>query len=235
VKHLAVHLAIRCAGSAGPGGCGVVIVDQSSARPVHESGHLIPGAGSAHRQALRGLITSLETAAALKPERLDVCCDNQELVEQITAGRFVESDAQSWLEQALRLLLSFDQWQIKADDQQLEPRCAELAQRVVQSGRAVDQLTADQAHRKQSESQTGVPQWTVELLEEPGRDCPAGCRAGRKYPFGPDVPEGLCVHAAEVALTDGPMHWDDPTQQRMTTCCPHCAVPMRIRRIDRDG
>lgn len=211
----------------------MVIVDQATARPIHQSGHVIPAGGSVHRQALQGLITSLDQAAALKPQRVDLCCDNEELVEQITAGRFIESDAQGWLEQALRLLLSFDQWQIKADPEQLERRCAELADQAVSSGAAVDQLTADQAHRRQSESQTGVPQWTVELLEEPGADCPAGCKAGRKYPFGPDVPQGLCVHATEVALTDGPLHWDDPTQQRMTTYCPHCEAPMRIVRVDR--
>lgn len=75
------------------------------------------------------------------------------------------------------------------------------------------------------------PQWTVQFTSAPPPAiCPAPCGNHQRYTFGPQMPAGLCVHAAAVILDEGPLVWDDPAQQRDRTWCPRCKAEMLIER-----
>ncbi len=211
---------------------GVVIIDTTAARSVHEAGYLIHETDDDQSATLAGLVRTLDCCAALNPQRLDVRCRDEHLVEQLTAGADVPASASLWFEQAMRLLLQLDAWQMTRDDEDQLAKATSLADQALTVGEDVVALDLAQSPKQHKKQYTGVPQWTAELLENPGPDCPARCPHGRKYPFGPDIPPGLCVHAAHAVLNDGPLHWDDDGQRSMTTLCPNCEVPIRIELVE---
>ncbi len=212
--------------------CGVVVIDADAARPVHEAGYLLPDAGDDESAALGGLLVLLDRVAPLKPRRLDLRCADRRLVDQITTGAAVGREAGPLFDLAMRRLLQLDNWQISLQDDERIRRAAHLSEQALNADADVVAVDLTESPRQHKRQYTGVPQWTVKLLEDPGPHCPARCGAGRKYPFGPDTPPGFCVYAARVALDDGPLAWSDAQQRRMTTVCPHCEAPMRIERVD---
>jgi hypothetical protein len=230
---LIVHFDCLVAQAAGPAACGVVVIDHNAARPVHEAGYYLGDQPSVSAANLAALVKSLEVVCTMGPGRVDLRCPDELLIRQVTgASPVVDGDQAPVFNQIVRALLRLDNWQISFADRDEYRRPTELAERAMNEAGEVTDLHAEDARRLHHQSHTGIPQWTVTLLEAPGADCPARCQAGAKYPFGPDVPAGLCVHAALVALTDGPLVWDDSDQTRMTTVCPHCDVPIEINRVD---
>lgn len=211
---------------------GVVVTDQRTARSIHQAGYYLGATASHHSAQLAALARALELALPLAPDRLELRCCNELLVRQLTGAASVALGDTEQLEQIVMNLLQVDSWQIGLVEPQDNQPARQLAQRAVDEAGDITDLHHEDAPQQQQRQFTGVPQWTVTLTENPGPDCPAGCAAGRAYPFGPDVPAGLCVHAAIVALTDGPMVWPDPAQTRMTTVCPHCQVPVEIQRVE---
>ena len=219
--------------------CGVVLLDATAARAVHEGGYLLGAMPGPHAGDFHALIRALELAAPLSPERVDIRCGSQRLVNQVTGVEPCdEADLAPLFEQALQRLLMIDNWQIGRIGKAERERPERLARAALDSGRDVVDLDREEAPRRQRREHTGVPQWTVELLDEPGAAgesetaCPARCHAGVRYAFGPDTPAGFCVHATSVSLLDGPLNWPDPTQRRMTTICPHCEIPLRIEMVE---
>ena len=209
--------------------CGVVITDPRTARAIHEAGYYLDPAPTVQAAGFAALLKAMEVAEAMTPESLDMRCGNELLVRQLTAQATVTDEREMTLfEQAITALLRLDSWRITAVDSDELRRASDLAQRALDECGGVSELHADDAARLHGQQHTGVPQWTVTLLEHPGDACPARCEAGRRYAFGPDTPAGFCVHASIVALTDGPLTWTDPDQRSMTTVCPHCDTPIRI-------
>ncbi len=218
---------------AGDSACGIVITDRRSARTIHETGHDLGTRPAAQTALMAALDQALDAAAPLQPESIELRCASELLVRQITGQSPVDDQANDLFETVTLKLLGVDSWRLVAVEAG-EVRAAEsLAERALAEAGSVTDLQPDTAAQRQQERYTGIPQWTIEFLDEPG-DCPAGCRAGQRFAFGPDTPAGLCVHAAIVALTDGPMIWEEPEQQQMTTLCPHCDTPLRIRRVTSD-
>jgi ribonuclease HI len=229
---LLIHFDCVGLDEAGTAGLGVVITDRRTARAIHEVGCYLGPCGSPHGAQIAALVRALEMALPLQPERLELRCCNELLVRQLTGGASVAIGDSAPLEQAVMQLLRVDSWQIGLADPADNQRARQLAQQAVDEAGDVTALHHDDAQQQQRRDHTGVPQWTLTLAEDPGPDCPAGCAARRAYPFGPDVPGGLCVYAALVGLTDGPLVWDDPQQRRMTSVCPQCEVPIEIDRVD---
>lgn len=226
---LIVQFASTTRPETGASACGVIVTDARSARPIHESGDYLGDCPSAQDAAFAGLLKVLETLVPLSPESVELQCTNEWLVRQVTGAAPIESPAQIDLyEQVIGHLLRLDSWRISVSDVQEIQRAVDLAERAVTDAAGVSDLDVESAAQTQHEKHTGIPQWTVQLLDDPGPDCPARCRTDRKYAFGPDMPAGFCVHAGIVALTDGPLTWTDPQQKRMTTVCPHCDATLRI-------
>ena len=213
--------------------CGLVVTDALAARPIHEAGCLLGSSTDAATAALRALITALELIVPRQPHTVQFRCNDEAMVQQLTGTQPLTDDALRPLwDQAAALLLQLDRWQMQTWNPDELRRPADLALQAMDSGANVIELTMDEAAAQQRREHTGVPQWTVTLLEAPGPDCPAGCAANVKHPFGPDTPAGFCVHAAKAVLEDGPLTWTDPQQKRITTVCPHCEVPLRIELVD---
>ncbi len=223
-------------GRAGPAACGIVAIDAQTARRVHEVGCYLGQTPTPQVAQFEALGRSLELAVQFAPSRVDLRCANELLIRQVTGASPISDEREQGLfEQMIAALLRFDSWQISMRGEEDDRRPTELAERALAEAGEVVDLHHAEAHAQQHESHTGVPQWTVRLLEDPGPDCPARCRAGTVYPLGPDTPAGLCVHAARVALADGPLGWSDPQQRRMTSVCPVCEAPLQIDRVNREG
>jgi len=209
--------------------CPGVIINQTTARPVHEAGYYLGPTASAQAATFATLLKALEVALPLDPGRIELHCANELLVRQVTGQAAPGGDDELDLyEQSLGALLRLDSWQIRATEPAEVQRANDLAGHALHQAEDVHDLHVDDSTVRHRREHTGVPQWTVELLEDPGADCPARCVSGKRYAFGPDTPAGFCVHAAIVAMTDGPLTWPDPDQRRMTTSCPHCDTPLRI-------
>lgn len=214
-----------------PVGCGIRVVDDDSARPIHESGICLPDTLDRHTAALDALTRVLDIILPLGSTRVALCCDNELLTRQVTGQtRVTMASLEARFHDTMMRLLQLDEWQITTIDGPEMSYVTDLATRAAREGQPVEALSFEQADQ-QRETRTGVPQWTVMLLEDPGRACPAGCGGQVRYPFGPDTPAGFCVHATRVVLEDGPLTWADPDQCRMTTVCPCCDVPISIERV----
>ncbi|MAE60014.1 MAG: hypothetical protein CMJ49_01510 [Planctomycetaceae bacterium] len=214
-----------------PLACGIQIIDDDAARPIHESGSPLTDTEDRHAAAFDALNHALDLIVPLPAQRVALCCDNELLTQQVTGATPITIPALAErFNQTMNRLLRLHAWQINTVDSPPIARATELADAAARQGHTIEPITFDQAdHRR--EPHTGVPQWTVTCLEDPGARCPAPPTPHTRYPFGPDTPAGLCVHAARAALDDGPLHWPDPNQQRMTTVCPHCHAPIRIERV----
>jgi len=229
VADLIVQFACTTRPETGASACGLIVTDARSARSIHESGHYLGDCPSAQDAAFSGLLKVLQTVESLSPDTLELQSTNEWLVRQVTGASPVETPEQVELyERVIGHLLKLDSWRISVADVREIQRSVDLAERAVADAAGVSDLDVDAAARAHHEQHTGVPQWTVTLLDDPGRDCPARCQPNRKYAFGPDMPAGFCVHAGIVSLTDGPLTWSDPKQTRMTTVCPNCDVTLQI-------
>lgn len=209
---------------------GVVVIDGATARAIHEGGYALDGS-STHEAVYDALLRTLEIVEPMGATALDVRLTSQRVVNQVTGVEPVEDDGLAErFERVLGALLRIDTWKI-GFDREAPPRTAALAGAALRASADVVELDPESAAERQNREHTGVPQWTAELLEEPGIDCPARCHEAIRYAFGPDVPAGMCVYATRVVLSDGPLGWNDAKQTRMTTVCPHCDVPIQIELV----
>ncbi len=229
---LVIHIDSRCEGAQQPASCGLVVVDAAAARPVHQAGYFLGPVPLVEVAAYRALLRALELVLPMKPESVDLRCTSELLVQQMTGVYPVSGEAERLCDEVQGHLLKLDTWRIASDVPEDATGATELARRALEDEQDLIALSAEDSPRRHHRDYTGVPQWTVELLEDPGPDCPAKCAAGIRYPFGPDLPAGFCVHAAREALNDGPLTWIDLSQRSMTTVCPHCEVPMRIKLVE---
>lgn len=230
--NLVIEIETVMGSSGGQAAYGFVVTDADSARAIHEAAHLAEASDPllVNYEALMRVVDLLIDE---RPEQAEIRCTSREMIEQITGGGPAQSggEAERAYESVMMRLLKLDSWSLVPHDRGHSRRATQLAQHALEAGGDVVSLEIDDAAVQQKQRHTGVPQWTVELLDDAGERCPARCKAEVRFPFGPDTPAGFCVYAAAVALADGPMAWSDPQQQRMTTVCPHCDVPMRIVRV----
>ena len=49
------------------------------------------------------------------------------------------------------------------------------------------------------------------------------------FHFGPGLPQGFCLHAAQAVFDENPTLWRDADVQSSQTECPKCGVAMVVR------
>lgn len=216
----------------GHAAAGIVAVDPHRARTIHESGRDLGTFNSAQEAAAAGLERAIDVAERIGPDSVAIRCDNELLVRQVTGAAEANDEGLSErLNRVMFALLRLSGWHIAVAEPTETRRANELAQQTIEEG----EVGAGEAAAEPTETEAAgaaSPEWTAMLLSEPGPRCPAKMKAGQRYPFGPDTPAGFCIHAAEAALTDGPPHWPDADQRRMSTLCPHCDAPIQLERTD---
>jgi len=216
------------------GAAGVVVIDERRARPIHEAGYELQPVASAQAAAVAGLEKAVEVAAEMQPPSVAIRCDNELLVRQVTGAAPLDDEASTERhERVLQALLRLNSWHMAVAEPAEMQRASELAQRTLEEGEAPgEQAEAGGGGPATGEEDPAPPQWVAALLDDPGPRCPARTQPGKRFPFGPETPAGFCVHAAAAAIDDGPLHWAEPAQRRMTTLCPHCDATLRLERVD---
>ena len=175
-------------GNPGPAAAGVVIHDDNHARTLLEAGFFL-GTMTNNAAEYHSLIRAVQHAVKLGVKTANVLSDSQLLVRQITGEYRVKSaDLRPLHEQAQRLMLRFDSWQIRHIRRNDNKRADQLVNMaldqkrdVIVGGKASD--STDTA-AKQQPVETD-PRWTVELVGKTGQSCPLNCPTGKRFAFGP--------------------------------------------------
>ena len=229
--NLTIHFDGGSRGNPGPASAGVVIRDSDSGKPVHEAGYFL-GKCTNNVAEYQGLIRSLDIAAGLGGQRLDIYSDSQLLVRQITGEYRVKSpDLKPLFEQAKRLLGGFADWRIQHVLRDKNQRADELANLAMDHQADV---TGDTPLTPSASSHTSssTPVWTAKLAGRNGR-CLAGCSVGNEYTFGKTTPEGFCIHATATMLADGPTRWD-VKKRTGSTRCGACGLNIQMHVLHRE-
>lgn len=255
---LTIHIDGGARGNPGPAATGVVIQSADPAFTVHEAGYFL-GRATNNVAEYKGLIRGLELAVELGAIDVRVFSDSELMVRQIMGEYKVKSpDLKPLYEHAQRLLLQIDLWQIQHVYRTENKRADELVNMAIDAKRDVvvasarDFLKGDRKPRlaitrplgasppreaiskpapPPSGDVPGVPRWTATLASDDRDGCPAAnCRAGRPYSFAATTPPGLCVHAAQAALEDGPLEWADGHAATGEAKCGRCGVMVKIEK-----
>ncbi|MEX2673705.1 MAG: hypothetical protein WD294_16515 [Phycisphaeraceae bacterium] len=226
---------------------GVVITEIETAKPVHAAGDLLPDAEAAPDALYRAMLQALSVIEELDPAEVELRCDSPTLVEQLTGGGAIEVEAglEALFEQAMLRLLRLGLWRIRCVETAELHRPRELAEQTLTATPGVEPAPTEPEPTPDSPAENAAGNirdkvgggsgtrwggWSVVFAEDAGKRCPMDCRARQRFHFGPGTPEGFCIQALPAIAEDGPLTWDDPQQQRMTTQCPHCDVPMDIEK-----
>lgn len=232
-------------GNPGPAAAGIVVGSVDPALAIHEAGYFL-GRTTNNVAEYQGLIRALELAAALKPTQVNIFSDSELLVRQITGKYRVKSpELKPLYTKATQLLLQFDSWHINHIYREANQRADELANMAMDAKRDVIVTSAD-AFKGLAMPATKAPaatsaspspaaptdepalRWTATLTRDPGPRCPARTPAGKPFAFGPATPQGLCIHAAQAVLENGPMTWSARHKAHGQTTCPHCKVAIDL-------
>jgi len=238
---LLIHIDGGSRGNPGPAASGVLIQDADSHETLYAGGHFL-GRATNNEAEYRGLLKALELAAAWEPDEIRVHSDSELLVRQVTGVYRVKSPKlRPLLEEAQARLLALGPWQIQHVRREANREADRLAnlsldqkRDVVESGGGDSPAPCGNASSdpaSPSPPPAPSPRFDVQLGESPGRRCPAATTPEHPFHFGPHVPAGFCLHAAEAVLGAAPHHWA-ANQEEARTRCAHCGVPLLITRAD---
>jgi len=232
--NLQIHVDGGSRGNPGPAAVGVVIADAQSGKSLHEAGYFL-GTTTNNVAEYRGLLRALRLAIPLEPDATIIHSDSQLMVRQITGEYRVKSDAIRPLhEQAQSLLLQLGGWQIKHVRREQNKRADELVNEAMDAGQDVITIDLSAGQAQDLDDAEGepakFPTWTLRFDEATGDACPAPCRAGETYEFGPTTPNGLCIFAARAAFAMVPaLTGDRPTIPDCELICPRCGAHLTMR------
>jgi len=221
-------------GNPGPAAAGVVITTPDDV-VVHEAGYFL-GRMTNNVAEYTGLLRGLVLAVEQKAQQVRIYSDSQLMVRQITGEYRVKSDdLKPLFEQAQELLLQLPAWEIQHIPREQNKRADELVNlaldrkrdMLVENGEAFTAMADDHVDPVHGYER----KWTAQFARRVPFECPAMCDPDRAYAFGPATPEGMCVHAAEVILEEGPLIWPED-QREGNTWCPRCGVEILLKRID---
>lgn len=248
LMNLTIHIDGGSRGNPGPAAVGVVITDTETNKPLHEAGYYL-GVATNNVAEYQGLLHGLTLAAELKADEVRIFSDSELMVRQLTGDYRVKSpDLIPLFEQAQRLLLKVNGWQIKHVKREMNKRADELVNMALDAsadvvvrdatGSGSDTLASPFVNRPTGASDaaaeasvaasgdTVVPRWSATVEGKPGA-CPMGCTVGKTFPFGPHTPKGFCVHAAAAMYMTDPFSLtkgDEPVR----TACGHCGAAVRV-------
>lgn len=243
-----IHIDGGSRGNPGPAAAGVVIQrinhDGEPARILHEAGYHL-GRLTNNVAEYTALLRALNIAASGGPDELIIHSDSELMVKQLTGEYRVKSpDLQPLFQDAQALLLKFDLWRIQHVPREKNRRADELANMAMDAGkdvvlRAIDGTTptvaprpAPEAPARANAAKSDTLRFTATLEADPGRKCPAACRAGRPYAFGPATPPGFCIYAAQVTLDEIAWNQQPDAKDAVTQAtaeCNRCGVLIRIK------
>jgi ribonuclease HI len=230
--NLIIHFDGGSRGNPGPASAGVVIHDADTGQAVHEAGYFL-GRCTNNVAEYQGLIRSLERAAELGGDQLDIHSDSELLVRQITGQYRVKSaDLKPLYARAADLLDKFPNWQIQHVRREKNQRADELANLAIdhQADVSGDTPPAPASGTNPAPAASNVA-WSAKLKGRNGK-CLAGCSTGNEYTFGPTTPEGFCVHATAAMLADGPLDWE-ASKRSGKARCGACGLSVEMRVIHR--
>ena len=232
---LIIHIDGGSRGNPGPAAVGIVLQQAGQDHPLHEGGYYL-GHATNNVAEYQGLVRALELAQQRGGESLQIYSDSQLMVRQITGEYRVKSEDLAPLhEQAQMALLNFAQWRIHHVRREQNKRADDLVNLALDRGHdVVMEGGVEQASEADIVNQDVVddtPHWTAQFEARPGFDCPAMCDPDREYAFGPSTPDGMCIHAAEVILEEGPLVWP-PDQREGPTWCPRCNAKIILKRTN---
>ena len=189
--------------------------------------------------------------------RVNISSDSQLMVRQITGEyRMKSADLQPLLEEAQAKLLKLGDWAIRHVPREQNARADQLANRALDAGHDViliagpgtkapvtptsapgDAAPAPAAAGSSATSKAPAaapaPKYTglrfrAWLVQHPGSACPARCPVKTPFVFGPGLPAGFCLHAAQAVFDENPTLWRDAAVNASQTECPKCGVAIEI-------
>ncbi|MFB3893307.1 MAG: ribonuclease HI family protein [Phycisphaerae bacterium] len=123
-------------GNPGPAGCGVVISDAGTGKPIHEAGVFI-GRATNNVAEYSGLIAGLQQAARLGATDVLVLSDSELLVRQMTGAYRVKNEAlRDLFEEAQVLAAKFASCDFRHVPREQNARADELANRAMNLSRS---------------------------------------------------------------------------------------------------
>jgi len=241
-------------GNPGPASAGLVIRDRTAGKAIHEAGYLL-GLSTNNVAEYNGLLKALEvlTAMPLPPSTtIDIHSDSQLMVRQITGEYRVKSpDLAPMVAKAQMLLRKLGSWKIHYVPREQNRRADELANMALDAGRDVIVISGDgkaaspETDRSPSSpvkkttasaspasststTKTEASLFTAKLTASPGTACPARCPAKTPFHFGPKMPAGFCVYAAQAVFDEDPTLWNISKTTQAQTQCPRCGTGIEI-------
>lgn len=212
-------------GNPGPAGAGVVIRDDHG-RSILEAGYFL-GKTTNNVAEYTAMLMGLEAAQKFGAEQVSLFSDSELMVKQLT-GEYKVRDARlaELFEQAQRMLIGFESWQIRHIRREQNRRADNLANKAmdarsdvieVQLGDAQPRSRAPAAQPGTSDGKRRVsppasseaapaasPVSTTVLVKVTHGPRPDGCRGGTtqgaEFVFGETVPAGMCAYAVKAVL-----------------------------------
>ncbi len=214
-------------GNPGPAAAGVVIRDEQG-RSILEAGYYL-GNATNNVAEYTAMLMALEAAVGFGADEIVLYADSELMVKQLTGEYQVKNAKLAELfEQAQRLLIRFDSWQVKhvrrAENKQADAlvnKALDAKRNIVefqlgdarpedrpepadaagQSPTAAPARRTDPAQAPANTADTAGGEVIVKVVRAPIRGgCLAGMRQGQEFTFAETVPAGLCIYAAKAAI-----------------------------------
>ena len=124
-------------GNPGPGAAGVVLLDAADGTPIHEAGYLL-GHCTNNEAEWRALIHGLDVLLTLKPRKVRIISDSQNMVRQVAGEWKVKAPNLKPLhEQAMHRLKALASYQIEHARRHKNVRADELVNLAMDTGQTV--------------------------------------------------------------------------------------------------
>jgi ribonuclease HI len=234
-------------GNPGPAAAGVVIRD-GRGRSILEAGYFL-GEATNNVAEYTAMLLGLEAAQKFGAEAVSLFADSELMVKQLT-GQYKVRDVHlaKLFEQAQRLLIGFESWQIKHIRREQNRRADILVNKALDAGQDVVEIQLGDAQPRsrpragaEGASDTGrtagrsagsldaapddstLPAVIVKVTHGPQ---PGGCKGGTgqegEFVFGETAPAGMCVYAIKAVL-------DTALAMRYAAGEHETLSPMRVR------
>jgi len=198
---LKIHIDGAARGNPGPAAAGVVIHDHQG-RQILEVGYLLQPMTN-NQAEYHALLLALQAADKWGDRQITVHSDSELLVRQLTGRyRLRSEELRPLFEQAQKLLLRFDNWQLNHIPRDANTRADQLANKALDArADVIDVQLGDVTPHRPTAQTTGPIVIVAECTKAPADNaCPADCQAGQRFRFADVLPAGLCLHAAQSMI-----------------------------------